>query len=100
MKKKGAKAARKFAKSGELKRTIDSRRKHQKLKQQIQARKAVRGAPLSRDDDPSGDVEGEIQGDQGTKSKRKGKRAKVVDFLDEDETYLDSEDEKTIGKGK
>jgi nucleolar complex protein 2 len=101
MKKGGAKAARKFAKSGELKRTIDNRRKHQKLKKQIQARKAVRGAPLTRAADPSGDVEGEMDDDRGNKGKRNGKeRAKAVDFLDEDDAHPNDEDEKTVSNGR
>jgi nucleolar complex protein 2 len=86
MPKKGAKATKKFAKSGELKRTIDARRKHQKVKRQIQARKSVRGAPVSR-----GHRRAEDEGEPGDESREgqrvrgKGKaRPKTVSFMDED----------------
>jgi len=101
MTKKGTKATRKFAKSGELKRTIDNRRKHQNLKKKIQARKAVRGAALTRDADSSVVAEGEMNEERETKGKREGKgRAKAVDFLDDKDEEPDHKDEKIVSKGK
>lgn len=100
MAKKGAKATKKFAKSGELKRQIDTRRKHQKVKKQIQARKSVRGAPVVR-----GEAR-EDENDEGndlimTGKKNKGKgRAKAVDFLDEDDDQSDAQAEPVASKGK
>lgn len=100
MAKKGAKATKKFAKSGELKRQIDTRRKHQKVKKQIQARKSVRGAPVARgearedDDDKNDDLT-----TPGKKNKGKG-RAKAVDFLDEDDEQSDEQAEPVASKGK
>lgn len=104
MAKKGAKATKKFAKSGQLKSTIDARRKHQKVKKQIQARKSVRGAPVARpgpadDDDNDGD-DGVVE---DSRKKGKGKaRAKAVDFLDDDddEHSADDKDAPVAGKGK
>ena len=82
MGKKGAKATRKFAKSGELKRTIDARRKHQKIKKQIQTRKTQRGKPIPRHDNNE-DSEGD---NEHTEKKKKGKpKSNVIDFLDGDE---------------
>ena len=101
MTKKGTKATRKFAKSGELKRIIDNRRKHQNLKK-IQARKAVRGAPPTRDARSPGVAEGEVNNRSEKNSKGKGKEgAKAVDFLHgEDENHSDNEDEEVVSKGK
>lgn len=85
---RASKQTKKFAQSGQLKRTIDSRRKHQKFKKQIEARKGVRGAPATRDHKGDGDGDEEPEDDDrpGPSKKAKGKgRAKAVDFLEEDE---------------
>lgn len=108
MPKKGAKATKKFAKSGGLKQTIDARRKHQKMKKQIQARKSVRGAPIVRDENAGeGDDAGDdhiSDGPRKGKGAAKGKgRAKAVDFLDPEEDDGDSEgavDQPVSSKGK
>lgn len=100
MAKKGARATKKFAKSGELKRQIDTRRKHQKVKKQIQARKSVRGAPVARGEtreDDDGDDDEVLT--SGKKNKGKG-RAKAVDFLDEEDEHSDDQAEPVAGKGK
>ena len=101
MAKKGSKATKKFAKSGELKRAIDTRRKHQKLKKQIQARKSVRGAPVSRGAGDEVDEEPE-ENIAHTSKKSKGKaRAKAVDFLDDDqESGEEGQDDAVTSKGK
>jgi hypothetical protein len=82
MGKKGAKATRKFAKSGELKRTIDARRNHQKVKKQIQTRKALRGGPLLRPNDK--EEKERYNGDSSRRGKGKP-RSDAIDFLEEDE---------------
>lgn len=105
MAKKGSKATRKFAKSGELKRTIDSRRKHQKVKKQIQARKSVRGAPVLRTPHGDGleDDDGADESVPTSSRKVKGKaRAKAVDFLDDDQESDEEalDDDAVASKGK
>ena len=53
---KATKATRKFASSGQLKKTIQSRKKHQKIKKKIEGRRGAKGkgkgkAPVQDDDD-------------------------------------------------
>ncbi|CAE6453743.1 unnamed protein product [Rhizoctonia solani] len=57
MGKKAAKSTRKFAKSGELKRTIQARRKHKAVKAKVQARKSTRREKNDDDDEEDEEIE-------------------------------------------
>ncbi|KAH6911956.1 hypothetical protein BKA70DRAFT_821427 [Coprinopsis sp. MPI-PUGE-AT-0042] len=64
MGKKAAKATRKFAASGQLKKSIDARRKHQQVKKQIERRKVGKGAGKH-----GGRSQGDAADDDGASSK-------------------------------
>ena len=55
MGKKAAKSARKFAASGQLKKTIQARRKHRDIKKKTEKRQAGKGKgkPVTKDSDVS-----------------------------------------------
>ncbi|KAG8687679.1 hypothetical protein FRC11_006768 [Ceratobasidium sp. 423] len=55
MGKKAAKSTRKFAKSGELKRTIQARRKYKAVKAKVQARKGTKRKEIEKDEDEDED---------------------------------------------
>ncbi|QRV85497.1 nucleolar complex protein 2 [Ceratobasidium sp. AG-Ba] len=88
MGKKASKATRKFAASGELKRTITARRKHKAVKQKAQVRSAEKEKKRKQREEDESEDEQVVQ--ETRNSKGKGK-AKTVDdllsgaFLDEDD---------------
>ncbi len=57
MGKKSTKATRKFAASGQLKKTIQARRKHQDIKRKVDRRKGVRGRKADEAGRRNGDLE-------------------------------------------
>lgn len=73
MAKKGAKATRKFAASGQLKKQIQARHKHQQLKKSIERRKGKKtghtGATLRDEQDEDDGMEGVHE--EGVKAKGK-----------------------------
>ncbi|KAF7320891.1 Noc2-domain-containing protein [Mycena chlorophos] len=102
MGKKAAKSTKKFSASGQLRKTIDARRKHQKIKKRIAGKKDTKGkqrAPEPVDDNDDNDDE------EVPLSKDKGKKRMTVDdFLeggfmdrsdddDDDENLAEEEEE-------
>ncbi|KAG8687420.1 Nucleolar Complex 2 protein [Ceratobasidium sp. 395] len=87
MGKKASKATRKFAASGELKRTITARRKHKAVKQKAQARSAEKERKQRTG---GGENEGSDEEEAPEKSKGKGKAKTVDDLLSG--TFLDGVD--------
>lgn len=80
MAKKGAKATRKFAASGQLKKQIQARHKHQQLKKNIERRKGARtGRGASSHGKGRGGDDGE-EDDGGEDREVKGKSKKCVQF--------------------
>ncbi|KAH0833969.1 Noc2-domain-containing protein [Lanmaoa asiatica] len=80
---KATKATRKFASSGQLKKTIQSRKKHQQTKKKIESRRGARGkgkgkdkAPVQDDDSERDDAE---EDEEDEKTDLKG--TSVDDFL-------------------
>ena len=57
MGKKAAKSTRKFAASGQLKKTIDARRKHRDIKKKAERRKASKGRGKQVPNDDADDVD-------------------------------------------
>ncbi|PCH43014.1 Noc2-domain-containing protein [Wolfiporia cocos MD-104 SS10] len=101
MGKKLAKSARKFAASGQLKRTIQARRKHRDIKKKTDKRKANKGKGKQVADDDDNEE------DEGMNAEEKFKGMSVDDFLgggfmqndDESESggELDEEEEEEEG---
>ncbi|KAI0789169.1 Noc2-domain-containing protein [Abortiporus biennis] len=89
MAKKGAKSTRKFAASGQLKKTIQARRKHQEIRRKAERRKSKGGKAPSkvRDEDEDGEEE-DVEVEE-TGGKFKG--MSVDDFLGGG--FLDGSDE-------
>nr|GAT50248.1 Noc2-domain-containing protein [Mycena chlorophos] len=107
MGKKAAKSTKKFSASGQLRKTIDARRKHQKIKKRIAGKKDSKGkqrAPEPVDDNDENDDE-DVQ-----VSKDKGKKRMTVDdfleggFMDQsddgDDENLAEEDEEEESDGE
>lgn len=67
MGKKAAKSTRKFAASGQLKKTIQARRKHRDIKKKAERRQATKGKgrDAERDSDASDDDEEEVEETSG-----------------------------------
>ena len=87
MGKRTAKATKRFAKSGELKRTIDTRRRHQKVRKSIERRKVIqKGRKGSRAVDINSDAEGDgdEMHDVKYKANRNGK-TRATDFMGDEE---------------
>lgn len=68
---KATKATRKFASSGQLKKTIQSRKKHQQIKKRIEGRRGAKGkgkdkAPVQDDDDGERDDAEENEENENT----------------------------------
>ena len=63
---KASKATKKFASSGQLKKTIDARKKHQQVRKRIQGRKTAK--PQQKQDDAPEEDEEEVE----QPSKKKG----------------------------
>ncbi|EIM84277.1 Noc2-domain-containing protein [Stereum hirsutum FP-91666 SS1] len=104
MAKKGAKATRKFAASGQLKKQIQARHKHQQLKKNIERRKGGKaGRGASGYGKGRGEDGEEDDGDEDRDAKGKSKKAKmsVDDILggsfmaedDDEEGGIDSDSE-------
>ncbi|OCH88941.1 Noc2-domain-containing protein [Obba rivulosa] len=99
MGKKATKSTRKFAASGQLKATIQARRKHRDIKKKAEKRKGNKGKPREVVGDvPSGDEGADIEEDEEESGKFKG--MSVDDFLgggfmerDDDEQSAAEEDE-------
>ncbi|KAI6046626.1 Noc2-domain-containing protein [Pisolithus marmoratus] len=72
------KSAKKFASSGRLKKTIESRRKHQKVKKEIQGRRGAKGKGKVAEDTHATSEEEEIE---ESSKKAKSKVKSVDDFL-------------------
>ncbi|KAF9234590.1 Noc2-domain-containing protein [Melanogaster broomeanus] len=92
---RGLESNAKFASSGQLKKTIQSRKKHQQFKKKIESRRGANGkgkdkAPVKGDDSGDEDEEVEEIKDQG---KTKVKVMSVDDFLGADFMDDDSDDE-------
>jgi nucleolar complex protein 2 len=86
MGKKANKASRKYAASGQLKKEIQARRKHQQVKRTIERRKGAKAKPVNGVN--------EIKG----KGKGKGKEREVVDDNEDDDVEMSEEDEENVGK--
>ncbi|TBU59905.1 Noc2-domain-containing protein [Dichomitus squalens] len=78
MGKKAVKSTRKFAASGQLKKTIQARRKHRDIKKKAEKRQATKGKgkQVAKDSDVSEDKEDEAEGPSG-----KFNKMSVDDFL-------------------
>ncbi|KAA1466846.1 Noc2-domain-containing protein [Dentipellis sp. KUC8613] len=103
MAKKGAKATRKFAASGQLKKTIQARHKHQQIQKKIHKKQAAKkGKPArgkEREDEGAEEDDDEVE-EKGSKSNfGRFKGMSVDDFLgggfmdEDDEEASDEEDE-------
>ncbi|KAF8841034.1 Noc2-domain-containing protein [Paxillus ammoniavirescens] len=95
---KASKATRKFASSGQLKKTIQSRKKHQQVKKKIDGRRGAKGkgkvkAPV--DNNESGDEDEEVQETKG-QGKTDVKGMTVDDFLGAGFMENDSDDEENM----
>ncbi|KAF9048039.1 Noc2-domain-containing protein [Hymenopellis radicata] len=75
---KASKATKKFASSGQLKKTIEARRKHQQVRKRIQSKKTVKGKQKAVEVPDDEDVEDEEEEEISTSKKRK---MTVDDFL-------------------
>ena len=64
MGKKAAKSTRKFAASGQLKKTIQARRKHRDIKKKAEKRQATKGKGRQVVEDEDGDEDGSAQEDE------------------------------------
>jgi nucleolar complex protein 2 len=84
MGKKANKASRKYAASGQLKKEIQARRKHQQVKRTIERRKGAKAKP--------------VNGVSEIKGKGKGKEREVVDENEDDDVEMSEEDEENVGK--
>ncbi|KAJ7041198.1 Noc2-domain-containing protein [Mycena alexandri] len=112
MGKKAAKSMKKFASSGQLKKTIDARRKHQQIKRKNLSKKSVKDGKAKQR--PAEAQEGDEEDEEETSSSKapvKGskKRMTVDDFLgggfmdgsdDEDEDEDMAGDEESEGEGE
>ena len=65
MGKKAAKSTRKFAASGQLKKTIQARRKHRDIKKKVEKRQAGKGKQAVEDDDESDEEDEEVHETSG-----------------------------------
>ena len=93
MGKRIAKATKRLAKSGELKRTIDARRKHQKVRKDIERRKAV----------PKGKKRSDAADDEMDDVNPKGNRndkTRAMDFLGDEESDGEADDFSASKKGE
>ncbi|THH17678.1 hypothetical protein EW146_g3186 [Bondarzewia mesenterica] len=86
MTKKSAKSTRKFAASGQLKKQIQARRKHQQIKRKIQHKKGSKGKEHLNDDQAEGEE------DEGQATKLKG--MSVDDFLGA--SFMDEDDDGSL----
>lgn len=69
MGKKAVKATRKFAASGQLKKTIQQRRKHQDIKRKAERRKGSKGKDRQPTRDVEEDDEEEDEADEATNTR-------------------------------
>jgi nucleolar complex protein 2 len=88
-KKSGHKATKKFAKSGQLKKTIQARHKHAKVKKRIDRKRATQNSRDNKptangaaegddeDDDDEGDEGDEGEENEGRKGSTKAEKAKA-----------------------
>ncbi|KAJ7777519.1 Noc2-domain-containing protein [Mycena maculata] len=106
MGKKAAKSMKKFASSGQLKKTIDARRKHQQIKRKNLSKKSVKEGKTKQKPAEPRNGEDDEEKDEGTSARPAGKGSKkgmtVDDFLgggfmddseEEDEDIVDAEEE-------
>ncbi|CAE6529506.1 unnamed protein product [Rhizoctonia solani] len=94
MGKKAAKSTRKFAKSGELKRTIQARRKHKAVKAKVQARKETKKKGNEEDE------RGEDEDEEIEEPEIDGKTVDDLlngDLMEEQEESDDEEDAESLG---
>ncbi|KAI6117964.1 Noc2-domain-containing protein [Pisolithus sp. B1] len=75
------KSARKFASSGQLKKTIESRRKHQQAKKKIQSRRGAKGKGKEREIANDNDATSEEEDVEEPNKKDKSRVKSVDDFL-------------------
>ncbi|KIK93298.1 hypothetical protein PAXRUDRAFT_522731 [Paxillus rubicundulus Ve08.2h10] len=97
---KASKATRKFASSGQLKKTIQSRKKHQLVKKKINSRRGAKGkgkdkAPVDVDEHGDEDEDEEVQEIKG-QGKTDVKGMSVDDFLGAGFMEDDSDDEDNV----
>ena len=87
MGKRTAKATKRLAKSGELKRTIDARRKHQKVRKSIERRKTVqKGKPRSHPVGVNSDSEGDDdEMDDAKYEASRNSKTRATDFMGDEE---------------
>ncbi|KAF7345114.1 Noc2-domain-containing protein [Mycena venus] len=81
MGKKAAKSMKKFASSGQLKKTIDARRKHQQIKKKNLSKKSAKDGKAKQRPAVSKELEDEEEEEEATSSKApaKGKKRMTVD---------------------
>lgn len=96
------KSARKFASSGQLKKTIESRRKHQQAKKKIQSRRGAKGQGKEREIVNDNDATSEEEDVEEPNKKGRSKVKSVDDFLgakfmeDDDEEEDDEEGDEQL----
>ncbi|TFK37615.1 Noc2p family-domain-containing protein [Crucibulum laeve] len=93
MGKKATKATKRFVASGQLKKTIQARHKHQQIQRKIQGRKKPRDGKSKYDE--KGGEDGKREDDEDSKSKS-SKRMTVDDFLSGDFMDASDDNEETI----
>ncbi|KEP52849.1 Noc2p [Rhizoctonia solani 123E] len=91
MGKKAAKATRKFAKSGELKRTIQARRKHKAVKAKVQARRGAKKVENEEDEDEDEEIEEPVIKSKTVDDLLNG------DLMEEEGESDDEEDAESLG---
>ncbi|KAI0255426.1 Noc2-domain-containing protein [Lactifluus subvellereus] len=98
MAKRGTKATRKFAASGQLTKKISARRKHQQIQRKVHKNKGARNKGRERAHVDAADAEVEDESAEERKSTKKGlKGMSVDDFLGA--SFLDEEVEKSDDEG-
>ncbi|EIW76677.1 Noc2-domain-containing protein [Coniophora puteana RWD-64-598 SS2] len=98
---KAAKSTRKFKASGQLKKTIEIRKKAQAHKKKIESRRGAKGknkpAPVNSEDGTDNEEEGEPQQENGKKGGKSAKGMSVDDFLGADFMDEDGDDDEADG---
>ncbi|CAE6412658.1 unnamed protein product [Rhizoctonia solani] len=94
MGKKAAKATRKFAKSGELKRIIQARRKHKAVKAKVQGRKGTKKVENEEDEDEDEEIEEPLIKSNAIDDLMNGG---LMEGQEEEEESDDEEDAESLG---
>ncbi|KAJ7584843.1 Noc2-domain-containing protein [Mycena floridula] len=92
MGKKASKSMKKFVSSGQLKKTIDARRKHQQVRKKLQNRRGKKGGPGAAADPEDDEPEGEAKQAPSKKSKMSVDDILGGGFMDESDEEEEDED--------